>query len=171
MAFAVQHIWCQCFISRRETSGQYLSDVLAVVFTGGDHSLDGEGAAFFSEAPPISHCKGPVLPCPAEEVRVGQCSSPAGGLAVPFADGTESRCFPPRKIGPPENMGPGQTARVPVSRRPGSLETEGSPGRCTRVRVATYIYFHLPPYLPGPSGLLPPFPVVPNVCRKYFLER
>lgn len=39
------------------------------------------------------------------------------------------------------------------------------------MRVANYIYVQFPPYLPAPSWLLPLFPVVPNVCRKYCLER
>lgn len=39
------------------------------------------------------------------------------------------------------------------------------------VRVVNYVDFHFPPYLPGPSWLFPPFPMVPNVCRKFHVER
>lgn len=39
------------------------------------------------------------------------------------------------------------------------------------VRVVKYTYVQFPPYLLGPSWLLPLFPVVPNVWRKYCLER
>lgn len=76
---------------------------------------------------------------------------PGGHLSAPFADGVEGRCFPLKKIGPTENVCPGQAARISVVCRPHSLEAEHPSGGCVDVSVTNYIHFQFPPSLPSPS--------------------